>query len=710
LEVLQSVTSPTADKASADDKEQAEGPRFPGDRFFTEWFRNKGNIYFFLFKKNHKVTNIQTAELIALLRSYRIDSSENISFLSVEGYKQELVHIAESFEHRATRSHKTYYKVDEQYGFLIRNLAAIDVLFGSCIVYLPPGLKIDLKAICSRSGYIHSCGRNVYIRNIYKSNKMEMFRHIKIYLKRFHPGKCLLFRPFSHEDFTGYDRNQKDDLKSGLDDVKLSIYKYFVGEERLADVIESMRSYFRKELVLPMPGDYHRNVFTINDDKKRKKSNFESHNCLFLVMDHSTQVSEQSNGTQIRGDRHFIICYDQECVNENPFHLFDENKPAWFDHTTLPHTLAGAMINISRPFWPQKNGPVAVCDCFVGSGTTILEAGKFDGVVCCGLDFEPISQLLVEDNLEFFSLTSDELRRYDQELEVLMNNPDSVRRTPADKRAWQETLEGRSLKEAKDLLGLWEQRRALAPQSSNWLVMLMRRKNLLVRLIFYTLLKGVRRYEAAISARAFDLDDAFREELVILHHQFEQLIGLRKRTEKPYYSAQRGAFQGSYSESISISVLKLKRLLKTLPKQVSIGDCRKWSPRSRFDLIITDPPYGFNTNEDRAALAMVYTSFLRTAIRSLRDNGQLVLALPDWSHTGRRLPAFILKDFVVHQVLAIAEEVGREVILSADQIPKTVGPPPYYWESEKALRRAILHFRFRKLVNYRRHQKIEEGH
>jgi tRNA G10 N-methylase Trm11 len=129
--------------------------------------------------------------------------------------------------------------------------------------------------------------------------------------------------------------------------------------------------------------------------------------------------------------------------------------------------------------------------------------------------------------------------------------------------------------------------------------------------------------------------------------------------------------------------------------------------KAKFDLIVTDPPYGFNTEEDREVLAAVYSAFLRQAIRHLRENGQLVLALPDWSHTGRRLPAFILKDFVTHQVLAIAEDEKREVISAAEQTPNTVGTPPYYWESEKALRRAILHFRFRKQVNYRRHKMGE---
>lgn len=81
----------------------------------------------------------------------------------------------------------------------------------------------------------------------------------------------------------------------------------------------------------------------------------------------------------------------------------------------------------------------------------------------------------------------------------------------------------------------------------------------------------------------------------------------------------------------------------------------------------------------------------------------MVIALPDWSHTGRQIPAFALKDFVAHQVLIVAEELKREVIISGVQAPRAVGGPPFYWESEKALRRAILHFRFRYQSGYRRY-------
>ncbi len=695
LEVLELVSAPTAALDNADDKERKAGPRFPGDRFFTEWFRNRGQIYFFLFKKNHRVTNIQVAELISLLRSYRTDSDSELMFLSVDGFKRILAHVAESFRDNSRGGRSKYELIAEKYSALIGNTAAIDVMFGSCLVYLPPAVGIDLKAICSRSGYIHSCGRNVYVRNLYKANKDEMFEKIDEYLDRY-THKRLLFRPFSHEDFTEFDRIQKDDLKSGLDDVKISVQKYFLREHRLASIIEDMRSRFKDRLVIPHPGDYHHDEALITAE--RTKSDFDSTRSLFLVMDHS-----MGGEGRIRGNRHFIICYDQEYINENPFHLFDENKPAWFDHTTLPHTLAGAMINITRPYWPQKSGPVLICDCFVGSGTTLLEAAKYDNTLCCGLDYEPISPFLVEDNIRFFSESASELVAHHEALSKVAEHLEEADHSRAAKHSWEQSLEGKALILAEQLLNQWKERMGQSPESSQELVQLLQHAGPLARLLFYTRLKVARRYEAAILTGSVSEEDALQKELVGLGSDLKQLIDLRGRGESGAEDGHRVTYQGSYSSGLSINRHYIGALSKSLPGRIAVGDCREWEPQGLFDVIVTDPPYGFNTNEDRQLLADVYSSFLRKAIDHLEEGGQLVLALPDWSHTGRQLPAFALKDFVAHQVLVVAEELKREVIHSGVQIPKTVGVPPYYWESEKALRRAILHFRFRKYRGYRRH-------
>jgi len=137
---------------------------------------------------------------------------------------------------------------------------------------------------------------------------------------------------------------------------------------------------------------------------------------IWLIVDRAIDQGAASEGNMF-----FYICYDQRYYNDNPFHLFDENKPAWIAHTTIPHTLTGAMINITRPYWPIR-GKVVLADPFAGTGTTWLETLKDDNItVDCG-DIEPIAPLLAADNACFFSSTPKELDRYIKSLEEVLRD------------------------------------------------------------------------------------------------------------------------------------------------------------------------------------------------------------------------------------------------------------------------------------------------
>src|SRR5208337_4492925 len=71
---------------------------FDAAEFFNEWFRGYGKCYFFLFSKNLKVTNIQFAELLSLLRCYVGPESKNaqigdLRFLSVDEFQNAIADI-----------------------------------------------------------------------------------------------------------------------------------------------------------------------------------------------------------------------------------------------------------------------------------------------------------------------------------------------------------------------------------------------------------------------------------------------------------------------------------------------------------------------------------------------------------------------------------------------------------------------------------------
>lgn len=162
-------------------------------------------------------------------------------------------------------------------------------------------------------------------------------------------------------------------------------------------------------------------------------------------------------------------------------------------------------------------------------------------------------------------------------------------------------------------------------------------------------------------------------------------------------------FRGKYSPSCSAPVTIYRRALRNLKSRawVHCMDALRLLRERRgvCDLIITDPPYGLNTEIPPDALAELYEKVIDAMILALSAQGQLVLALPDWSHIGRQVPFFTTRKFITQQILAAAQRRGREVIQTAYAFPSPIGAfrPPYYWESDRALRRAIIHFRFKQL-------------
>ena len=74
---------------------------FSSSMFFLDWFKNHGISYFFLFKKNLRVTNIQFAELISLLRSHIYNKNgqniqNQLQFVNQTQFKSTVQNIVDS--------------------------------------------------------------------------------------------------------------------------------------------------------------------------------------------------------------------------------------------------------------------------------------------------------------------------------------------------------------------------------------------------------------------------------------------------------------------------------------------------------------------------------------------------------------------------------------------------------------------------------------
>ena len=215
------------------------------------------------------------------------------------------------------------------------------------------------------------------------------------------------------------------------------------------------------------------------------------------------------------------------------------------------------------------------------------------------------------------------------------------------------------------------------------------------------MLRAHRRNTAALDLRLKPWKLLMSDEADELQKQMDRIAEHRQNERKGDTDSATNVYQGTHSEACAIGSGHMRAVLESGRIRVANSAMDAITLlqglRGQCDVIITDPPYGFNTNEDNAKLAPLYAEGIDSMICALRPEGQLVIAVPDWSYTGRRLPEYTRRDFIAWQVLVAARKCKREVIQAASQILGAAGSPkpPYYWESEKALRRLILHFRFR---------------
>src|SRR5262249_25169209 len=151
------------------------------DDFFEYWFRDDGKPYFFLFKNNLRVTNIQFGELISLLKVHLITTEQitSLRFLSYAEFRWIMNRLNETFDltSQASREYVATHYVEQ-----FNQTIVLDTFFCSCAVYLPPLLDINLQRICAESGYIHSCGVNLLTKLMYHTRTDDLNRALKRFI------------------------------------------------------------------------------------------------------------------------------------------------------------------------------------------------------------------------------------------------------------------------------------------------------------------------------------------------------------------------------------------------------------------------------------------------------------------------------------------------------------------------------------------------
>ena len=656
---------------------------FDYPRFFRNWFKNLGTGYFFVFKRNLTFTNVQFGELLALIRTCTAPpGTKELQFVTTAHFRNWIQSVVDALSPDA--SEEQFKRIVDLYAPLFQRTLIVDSFYTSCSVFTPPGLELDLQSICAYSGYVHSCGGNVFLRKMDKTHKEHLFESLNDFVARYKSGQRLFFATYAHEDFTRYDREIEPELRQGLDGIKLFVEKFWMGSETLVSVLRQLKAKY-PNFEVPEPGDYRKKhqEFRLRSDVDRSRT-------LWLITDRSINATGDGPGAE-----RYFICYEQRFLNENAFHLFDENKPAWISHTTIPHTLAGAMINLTRPGWPDK-GEVLLGEPFVGTGTIWLESLKFRRLRATCSDIAAETTLLVRDNLDFFRQDSSELEVLLAQLIRLQNYVESPSKFQEEELIHYADKIVAPYEWASQNISKVTEKHANGRQE---LFETLASKPLFDRVVFYLALRTQLRHVAAFERTSQDWATAYLHETKELERQIRELADLRLRESKEAagIAAPPGIalFQGSYSHSCSMSIDTLVECWTGSHHNRAIKrrDVRDLS-QDAFDVIITDPPYGFNTDDEAFAFAKLWSAALRSILLALKDGGQLVLCLPERSHTGRQIQVFTQKGFVTHQILLLANILGRELIRPTDLVPfpREIFRAPFYWESERALRRAILHF------------------
>lgn len=686
---------------------------YKDNKFYKVWFRENGNAYYFLFKKNLHVTNIQYTELISLIKMYARNTENKkignkLQFLSVQQFNLGIREIVSTFivAKEVKKNEKdVFIELANIYSNLLRYSVVVDCFYGSCAIFLPPGIDIikDLASICASSGYIHSCGRNVFVRNIDKFNIDVFYDKLKNHLKG--KRKKIVFSVYAHEDFTEYDRDYSDDLKHGLDEVKIYEEKFFMGKTSLMTLLNEIKKnrYFKK-LIIPPRGNFKEEHEKIINEYGAKIDR----NCsLWLIMDYSVKEN-----TIERGNNRYYICYEQLYINENQFQLFDENKPAWKSSTTLPHTLASAMINIAiadnSKVYQENIGKIKLGDPFVGTGTLWFECLKYNFIDSYGRDLDPITSILIKDNLSFFSTSIYELRKLEKKYSGKIESFKM-----ADLKKILEEANEQNLYEQfynddiKPLLKLIPNNGTSDILFNNDSVKKIRDSDFEKRFLLYLLIRVKLKHKYSflkIGKEEEKTEAPLIKELSKMLLQINKLLTIKNQFENQQndYGGPLNiiSYQGKYSRALSLNEEFLRSKNKDIKRSIAFGKIGKIEnlKKNFFDIIITDPPYGFNTDYSINELADFYQKMIRKIIQSLKDNGQVVMALPDKSLSGKTSPFFTHKEIVIQQFFQIAKDENKEIIDFSNILPsKELFRPPFFWEADKALRRSIIHLKFKNI-------------
>jgi hypothetical protein len=632
--------------------------------------------------------------------------------------------------------------VCDNYGVLLERTVIANFYYTSVLLHIPLSMYAKVRNIIAESGYIHSGGTAIYTRKADKAKMVELEDNLGSFLSEY-SDKDVYLTPYAEEFFSPYDGNSVASLRQGLDGVKLILRKHFIEGKPLVEYLATLPSRF--PLYVPL------GIQDYATERKRVRTTTETKGTIWFISDHSIFASnnyDQSSsikaGARVvkSSENPFLFVYEQAFINENQFVTFKERKPGWYASITLPHTLSIALTNITRTAdasSAEDQSRLIVLDPFFGTGTTLFDAAlRFKDAVIIGFDRDPMAAIAALDNAHFFGLGADSLR---QKIELVRaglslldkaKNFEDLRESVAQATSQQSRPPSHTAIFA-NALSILDTHIIKPSQLTQTPLSLAIKKTVFspeldkgafigndgafdTRLLLYVMWR-------ALSLGTFSIRDSVENVLLVLRKELcrtlKEIEHLKDRVTLNPTERIDGFCQstGLYSHSLYVAPESMENIyhsIKTLTveQMEEKGDVASWEPgvwliqvkdsidaltlvKGKVDILLTDPPYGFNAEEEgEHALMKSFGKLSDLLVQALRPGGQIAMVLPAFAKNGRQIPFYETGGTITRQLIAAGQRAGKGFVTQADTVPKPkeLFSRPYYWVSTTVLERRILHF------------------
>lgn len=701
--------------------------------FIRNWFFSdqsevsNDNSLFILYWKNASVTNVQYLETKSLLNIYATTNIEEYDFrrpifyteneikLHIQDLLESVLYNYESNEEISKHIDNICETVIENHYHIFFNTIIIDHYYTSSTIHFPESIRVDIERIIAYSGYIHSIGNLIYGRNINKIKNLD----IKDKLENLPQSKKpISFVVYADKHFIPHDSGAVS-VRNGLNEVMLKAKKHHFQNIELDDFLLEINKI---DDIHIMPG---KNDFVTEREEQIKNNDVAKECSLWVITDRNLENSPNSR-FGLAGEKSYIFLYKQTIQNANPLVTLKERKPGWVQSVTLPHTLSKSLYAISAQHINNKK-TVRILDPFVGTGTTLIDGCyMFNKCEFTGLDKDPFCDLIVKDNLEFFSYDSKQLANFIEMITQIINGKNDYTETKLEQFKYNYNRNSvtqfvanilskflHSIIESTDLYAI--KNNYLIEELPTAHIDILENLSIELRLIYFLTWRAIRlnKYELihnGLTELPSILEAEFKKfkneiEHIARDHETTSIIDQNGNTENNKnlpFETNKGVFSKSlcYSRSFFeelkndltnpdnkranvINVSDSVEFLKT-----SIGD-------NSFDIVITDPPYGFNTEEGgTGSLHNMYGKLFDQLARTLDYGGQLFVCLPANARTGKVIPFYQTRRSVVQRIIRAFYLNNKSLISYSEPrlLSGSISNPPYYWGNNSAVSRDVLHF------------------